>query len=112
MLLVDARRERLTIDSKRRSTTKENNTTKAFGAGSIDWPELHTSNQARGQPNCSTERRLYWFNERDREDQQSECRVSIRIDPPLHHILNKRHSEIADKQEGNTAAVRHDCISV
>jgi len=38
-LSIDA----LTIDSKTRS--KKDNTFKVFGAGSIDWPELHASEQ-------------------------------------------------------------------
>jgi len=79
-------------------------TTKVFGAGSIDWPELHTTNWIRGQTDCPpTERRLHWLPNGSRRskvnNKSSECWASI-FDPPLHKP-NKRRTKSSNKLRGN-----------
>jgi len=108
MLLVDARRERLTIDSKREFNNNNNNESVWSRFNRLAAPHNKLSKRALSahRQGCDRSVRIALS-----INKKSECRVSILDRSPLHN-LNKRHSEIADKIEGNTAAVRHDCISV
>ena len=52
------------------------------------------------------------FDQQVNEIAKIKRRVSDKFRNSLQHKLNNRHTDLPDKIDGNTAAVRHNCIAV
>jgi len=83
-----------------------------FGAGSIDWPELHASNRTREhRVLINREMRSKRLTTQLINKETSKCRASIRICPSLHK-LNKSSTKFADKTRGKHSSQSEDCVAV
>jgi len=83
-VLINLSIDALTVDSNEKKSKKDN-ATKAFGAGSIDWPELHAREQDKLNKRASSARQqrgasrsiAQLINKIAKINKKSECRVSI-----------------------------------